>query len=94
MKITSFKTHTGEIVTGKRLESAIRAVAADWRNLAYNIRESECYASHVTEKEKDEILKNHLKCADDLEQGICVPSFTFSQMINEKLTSHCVALLK
>ena len=93
MNITSHKTHTGEIITGERLKSAIKAVASDWRKLAYDIREEDAYASHVSEAEKDEIMAQHIKSADDFENGTSGPCFTLWQRLNTKLTGECVALL-
>jgi hypothetical protein len=93
MNITSHKTHTGEIITGKRLELAVLRVASEWLELGYAIRQEDAYASHVTEAKKDEILAQHVLSAKEFALGISFPSFTMWQRLNTELTGECVALL-
>lgn len=93
MKITSHKTAQGEIITGARLESAIRAVAKEWRDLGHAIHKSDDYAEHVTQEQKDAILYQHLRSADEFEQGLSVPGFTLWQRLEHKLTGNTVAFL-
>jgi hypothetical protein len=73
-------------------EQALKAVAQDWRNLAYDIRKEDAYASHVTELEKDIKLTEMLRQADDIKAGR-VDSFTIRQRVQEKMTGSSVALL-
>lgn len=40
-----FKTHTGEVVTGERLQAALNVVADFWESNARAIRESGDYAA-------------------------------------------------
>lgn len=87
-----FKTHTGQIVSGKTLEQAFISVANDWQAIGYAIRKEDAYAPHVTEERKQEALDDMLLQADKIRQGN-ITSFTIWQRINEKLTGECVALL-
>ena len=87
-----FKTHTGEIVTGERLQSALKQVANDWRDIARAIRSKDLYASHVTEETKDARLAEALDRADKIEAGN-VGSFTIWQRVNTVLTGECVGFL-
>jgi len=48
----TFRTHTGETVTGARLQAARGQAANDGRELGRAIREENAYADHVTEAEK------------------------------------------
>ena len=87
-----FRTHTGELVEGDRLTAALKRVADDWRQLGFDIRNEDAYASHVTEAEKDADLKAMLEEADAIAAGR-VQSFTIWQRVNTVLTGECVALL-
>lgn len=60
-----FRTHTGEIVTGDRLQAALSKVADDWRNLARAIRKEDRYAPHVTDATKEQAMLDMLSRADD-----------------------------
>lgn len=88
----TFRTHTGEIVEGERLNAALAQVANDWRDLAHAIRKQDCYASHVTEDTKECALQEMLQRADEIKAGD-VRSFTIWQRVNTVLTGDCVALL-
>lgn len=90
--LTNFRTHKGHVVSGSELQAALSKVAADWREIAHNIRKQDCYAAHVSEETKDEHLTTMLAHADEIEQG-CVDSFTIWQRVNTVLTGECVALL-
>jgi hypothetical protein len=92
MKKIEFVTHTGEIVSGERLQDAINNVANDWANLAYAIRKENAYAPHVTEKQKEDALNKMLTSAEEIRQGN-INSFTIWQRVNNYLTGECVALL-
>ena len=87
-----FRTHTGEIVEGVRLQAAFAKVANDWRNLARAIRTEDAYASHVSEESKEADLVDMLKRADAIEAGE-IGSFAIWQRIDTELTGRCVAFL-
>lgn len=87
-----FKTHTGEVITGERLQKAFDKVADDWANLGLKIRKDDEYAAHVTEEEKDANLTRDLESADNIRAGN-ISDFTIWQRINTELTGECVALL-
>lgn len=89
----TFRTHTGEIITGERLQEALRQVAEDWRELAYAIRREDAYAPHVAETTKDTAMRDMLARANEIEAGK-VDSFTIWQRVNTKLTGECVALFR
>lgn len=88
----SFRTHTGEIVTGDRLAAALNAVADDWAENARAIRIEDAYASHVTEDAKDGYLAKGLEFAEQIRRGETT-GFTTWQRINQALTGECVGLL-
>ena len=88
----TFRTHTGEIVTGDRLTAALNAVADDWAENARAIRREDRYASHVTEDRKDENLAQGLAYAEKIRRGEAT-GFTTWQRVNTALTGECVALL-
>jgi hypothetical protein len=87
-----FRTHTGEIVTGDRLQAALSKVADDWRNLARAIRKEDRYAPHVTDATKEQAMLDMLSRADEIEAGD-VRSLTIWQRVDTELTGECVALL-
>lgn len=89
----SFRTHTGEIVKGQRLHDALAAVADARIELAHAIRREDAYASHVTEKVKDEALQADLASAERIRNGTETGGFWLWQLINTELTGECVALL-
>lgn len=88
----TFRTHTGELVTGQRLAEALASVASDWADMARAIRQEDAYASHVTEADKDSYLADDLALAERIRDGE-VKSFTIWQRVNAALTGECVALL-
>lgn len=90
--LTQFTTHLGEIVTGPRLQEALDAVADDWAELAHAIRREDRYASHVTEKVKDDERDQMLLRAEEIRLGH-IGSATIAQRLNTKLTGRCVALM-
>jgi hypothetical protein len=87
-----FVTHTGEAVTGERLEQAFNKVADFFESNARKIREEDPYAAHVTEETKDELLNKRLASVQRIREGE-VRSFTVWQRINTELTGKCVAML-
>lgn len=86
-----FRTHTGEIISGERLQRAINKVADDWAELSRAIRREDCYAEHVTTAKKDEYLAEGLARAESIRAGD-IQSFTIWQRVNAELTGECVAL--
>jgi len=90
--IDTFRTHTGELVTGPRLTAALASVASDWAGMAHAIRQEDAYASHVTEADKDSYLAADLAMAERIRNGE-VKSFTIWQRVDTALTGECVALL-
>lgn len=90
--ISQFRTHTGEIVKGQRLQDALNKVGDDWETLAMDIRAEDAYASHVTELQKGLFLAKMVYDADQIRAGY-VESVTIAQRINTELTGECIALL-
>lgn len=88
----SFRTHTGEIITGERLTAALNAVADDHIENAHAVRAEDAYADHVTETRKHEILMWDLGFAEKIRRGQATDLTTW-QRINQALTGECVALL-
>ena len=89
----TFRTHTGEIVGWQRLAEARNAVADDYAKLARDIRTENCYASHVTEEEKEQYLREGLETAERIRNGTEHGGFWLWQRLNTKITGECVALL-
>lgn len=86
------RTHTGEIITGARLQAALDRVAQDWEELAHAIRKEDAYAPHVTDAQKEANLQGMLQSAAAIRTG-SNRSFTIWQRVNTVLTGECVALL-
>lgn len=91
--LEKFRTHTGEIVEGARLQTALNAVADWYAENARAIRREDAYASHVTEERKAEALAQGLAFAEQVRRGEHC-GFSVWQRINTHLTGECVALLK
>lgn len=87
-----FRTHTGELVTGDRLQAAFDTVANDWANLARAIRAEDHYAPHVSEETKEANLSRGLAEAERVRAGK-IENFTIWQRVNTVLTGECIALL-
>lgn len=87
-----FTTHTGQRIKGDRLRDALNTVANDWARMTHAIRVQDDYASHVTEKHKDNNLANGLALAEEIRGG-AIDSFTIWQRVNTVLTGECVAFL-
>jgi hypothetical protein len=85
-------THTGEIVSGRRLQDARDEVSDYWVDLSYAIRKEDLYASHVSEEKKEDILLKSIDFAENIRTGK-IYSFTVWQRINNVLTGECIALL-
>jgi hypothetical protein len=88
----AFTTHTGEIVTGERLQITLNKVADDWAQLAEYIRNGS-FAEHITELQKDVQYNKMIKCCIDIREGV-IKTFTIWQRINTAITGECVALFK
>lgn len=73
-------------------DEAYKAVAQDWRKLAYAIRKEDKYASHVTEERKEQNLQDMLMRADEIERGE-IKSFTIAQRVYEKMYNVNIPLL-
>ena len=73
-------------------QQARKEVAQDWRDMAHAIHKEDAYASHVTDETKEQLLRDHLSFADDIESGVA-NGFTIWQRIRYKMTGECVALL-
>lgn len=87
-----FRTHTGEIVNGARLQAAIEKVADWYAENARAIRREDGYAAHVTEATKEAQLAKGLAFAEQVRSGAAF-GFSVWQRINTELTGECVALL-
>ena len=86
-----FITHNREEVSGKRLSDAINKVADDMV-ISANKKRQEPYASHITEKQKDETLAKDLDYAEQVRKGENLDNFTIWQRINYELTGESVPL--
>lgn len=87
-----FTTHTGEVVTGQRLQDAYNKVADWYVQLAHDIRRENAYASHVSEETKLLIFADDLRFAEKIRSGKAMGT-TVAQRINLELTGQSVALL-
>lgn len=87
-----FKTHKGVIISGARLRDSLGRVADSFVDNARGIREEDLYASHVTEKEKEQYLIEGFHRAERIRAGH-VDNFTVWQRVNTDLTGECVAFL-
>lgn len=85
-------THTGEIITGERVQLALNIVAQFWLDNAYAVRKQDQYASHVTTKQKDHNLSQGIKHSQAVKNGQDY-GFTTWQRLNNELTGECVAFL-
>jgi hypothetical protein len=88
-----FRTHKGEEVSGKRLTDAINKVADDLAENARAIRKEDAYASHVTEKQKDDDLAKGLEYAEAVRRGENIHNLTIAQRIDYELTGESVPIL-
>lgn len=87
-----FRTHTGELIEGEQLRAALNAVADWYEANARAIRREDCYASHVTETRKDELLNKGLEFAASVRRGEQL-GFSVWQRLNAHITGECVAFL-
>ena len=83
------KDYPREDVTAAR-----KSVANELRALAHEIRQTDPYASHVSESDKERFLLRDLENAEQVERGELDSNFSIWQRINQKLTGETVALLR
>jgi hypothetical protein len=87
------KDHEGNQISPEDLQKA-RDHVAEWkRNNALEILNSNDYASHVTEEQKQSIYNESLKLADSIQRGERDGEFWCWQRLNYFLTGESVALL-
>ena len=82
--MTTFKTHTGEIVSDNRLAGALAKVADDCARNAHAVFKEDAYASHVTLTQKQAYLAEALDAADIVRGGV-VNNFTVWQRVNTEI---------
>lgn len=87
----SFRTHNGKIIEGEQLRQALYDVANDWLALSYGIRAEDHYASHVTEEQKNQNVKEGIETARRIRDGQEIGLWCL-QRLNTKLTGECIAL--
>lgn len=87
-----FTTHKGTRISGDQLQDAINKVADDCAENARAIKKENAYASHVTEKQKEQYLSKGLEYAEHIRLGN-IDNFTIWQRVNNYLTGECVAFL-
>ena len=90
--LTSFRTHKGRVVVGKRLQDALDKVARDWARMGRAIYRDDDYAAHVSKAEKIANLRRMLITAHRIRTGQ-ETGFWLWQDINHALTGECIALL-
>ena len=90
--MTQFRTHTGELVKGKKLQAALQIVANDLRENAEALLDPKEYPPHVTKEAREDFYNQRIKWAESIELGL-VESFTTWQRINTVLTGECVGFL-
>ena len=89
-----FVTHTGEIVTGDKLQAACDAVASWYDNQAVKVRDENAFASHVTQAAKDDYINRfYTQTAQAIRNRENLHHFYAWQRINTELTGECVGFL-
>ena len=88
----AIQTSDGKKYTQEAIKKALNAVADFYAGNAQAIYDKDLYASHVTKETKESNLKDGLKRANDIRQGV-IKSFAEWQRVNEELTGNCVAFL-
>ncbi len=83
-----FRTHTGEIIQGEKLQSALNKVADNWQRVAVQSD----FPPHVTPEVVAEWNKRNFETAEKIRAGK-IDNFTLWQRVNTELTGECVALL-
>ena len=77
---------------GKKVRDAFQKVSDEKVALAKGIRACGDYASHVTEEQKDAIMKESIRLAVQVQVGT-INNFTIWQRVNYILTGECVAFM-
>jgi hypothetical protein len=80
------------LMTGRVVRDAFQQASDDAIELAKRIRNCGDYASHVTDEQKDAIMKESIRRAVQIQVGT-IDNFTVWQRVNEILTGECVAFL-
>ncbi len=94
MVFHSFRTHTGEIITGPRLQAACEAVATQMEASAIKVREEDAFAEHVTQSGKDDYIDRfYTQVAAKIRKQENLHNFSVWQRVNMELTGECVAFL-
>lgn len=88
-----FRTSKGETITGEQLQAACEKVAQWYEANALAVRNSNSYASHVTEARKDQKLAESYDWAEKVRQGENLHNFSVWQRVNIELTGDCVAFM-
>lgn len=83
----------GKTFSTETVQAAREAVADAWAKNAQAIRDHDEYASHVTEKTKEQNMHNGLAFAESIRRGEQDGSFTVGQRLLHELTGECTALL-
>ncbi len=91
----TFRTHTGEIVTGQRLQDALIEVGNDWAQIGIQAKAKnyDDWPAHVSDEVKQEFTDKHIRHGEEIKRGEGCDNFTIWQRINNVLTGECVALL-
>lgn len=77
----------------EEIQTARGTVADWWEANVQSIRKKDPYASHVTESEKDELLRKGLEFSKQIREGKQDRCFTVAQRIHFVLTGESPALL-
>lgn len=93
VKVRSFTTHTGVVVTGGKLQAALDHVAAWYRGNAVDTYLSDDYGSGVSESIKRQRFIQQWDGAEQISQGFGCHSFTIRQRLDSFLTGETVSFL-
>ncbi len=93
MVFNQFQTHTGEIVTGDRLQAACEAVALWYEENARACLTSDDYPPHVTQQTKEDLARQRYEWAESVRKRDNLTNFSVWQRVNARLTGECVAFL-
>jgi hypothetical protein len=89
--INRHTTHTKEVISGERLEQALKTVADWYRDNARDVFLSPDWGAHVSYAQKQTWLAERIEYAYQVEAGTARPSFALWQRVNTHLTGTCVA---
>lgn len=88
-----FTTHKGEVISDEKLDIALNKVAENLIKNAKGIREEDLYASHVTEKQKEDNLNKRLIYAEEVRNGEHLNNLSIAQRVNYELTGESIPIL-